>query len=83
MGELILFSLCLGLTSMINEQKSDFSADLLAKNQFSGGMETILTKKKKNGRKKIDKKSGKIADFSPKNMKNLIFSRKNPIFPEI
>ena len=26
-------------------KKSDFSADLSAKNRFSGGMETILTKK--------------------------------------
>ena len=33
--------------------------------------------------KKISKKSGKIADFSAKNQKNPIFSRKNPIFPEI
>ena len=50
-------------------KKSDFSADFSAKNRFSGGMETILTKKK-IGRKKIGKKSGKITDFS----------RKNPIF---
>ena len=62
-------------------KKWDFSADFSAKNRFSGGMETILTKK--IGRKKIGKKSGKIADFSAKNRKYPIFSRKNPIFPEI
>ena len=28
------------------KKKSDFSADFSAKNRFSGGMETILTKKK-------------------------------------
>ena len=39
--------------------------------------------KKKIRRKKIGKKSGKIADFSAKNRKYPIFSRKNPIFPEI
>ena len=39
--------------------------------------------KKQIGRKKIGKKSGKIAEFSLKNRKNPIFSQKNPIFPEI
>ena len=57
-----------------------FVADFSAKNRFSGGMEKILTKK--IGKKKIGKKSGKIADFSAKNRKNPIFSRKNLIFPE-
>ena len=45
-------------------------------------METILTKKQYEEKKSV-KKSGKIADFSPKNRKNPIFSRKNPIFLEI
>ena len=63
------------------KKKSDFSADFSVKNRFSSGMEMILTKKK-IGRKKIGKKSGKIPDFSAKNRKYPIFSRKNPIFFE-
>ena len=35
-------------------KKSDFSADLSVKNRFSGGMETILTKK--NRKKKNQEK---------------------------
>ena len=74
-------------------KKSDFSADFSTKNRFSGGMETISTKKK-IGRKKIGKKSGKIVEknrrfFGEKSEifdifpKKSDFSRKNPIFLEI
>ena len=60
------------------DKKIDFFGQFFGEKSIFGG-----AGKDFRVEKSFAKKSGKIADFSAKNRKNSIFSRKNPIFPEI
>ena len=63
------------------DEKSDFSVDLSAKNRFSGGMETILTKKKSE-EKKLVKNREKSSIFHRKIGKIRYFPKKIQFFPK-
>ena len=60
------------------DKKIDFFSRFFSEKSVFGGAGKDFRVEKSSA-----KKSGKIAYFSAKNRKNPIFSRKNPIFPEI
>ena len=61
-------------------KKSDFSTDFSVKNGFSGGMETILTKK--NRKKKLVKNREKSPNFQLKIRNFQYFPEKIQFFPK-